>query len=143
MTRSGEPSPAESDAVLNSLAESLDRPAREANKALVRWLLDAELPLFATCVLFTLEPPRSPVGVREVADMLGISIEDASRALRELRGLGYVQEDKRRYEPTEEGLRVHASLASARREALAAFLASVGDDELRELAEVSSKPRSR
>jgi predicted transcriptional regulator len=138
MTHSGEPSPAEREDPPDALVKSLDRAGRAANKALVRWLLDAEVPLFAACVLVTLEPPDSPMSVGEVAEAIGSSNDEAARALHELRSLGYAREEKRRYEPTEEGLRVHASLASARREAIATFLSDLSEDERRELAEASS-----
>jgi Mn-dependent DtxR family transcriptional regulator len=101
---------------------------------LVRWLLDAEVPLFASCVLFTLDPDDAPMSVREVAEAIGISTDDAARALHELRSLGYAREDKRRYEPTEEGRRLHASLVGARREALAAFLSGLDEEGRRDLA---------
>jgi hypothetical protein len=143
MTQSGEPSPTQRDAVLDGLMKSLDSPARAANKALVRWLVSTDPPLMATCILFTLEPPNAPLGVREVADSIGITVDEAAQGLRELRSLGYVREAGRRYEATDAGLRLHASLSGARREALAAFLRSTGDEELRELAEASEQFRSR
>jgi hypothetical protein len=38
------------------LVDDLDRAARESNKVLVRWLLGNDVPLFAGCVLLTLQP---------------------------------------------------------------------------------------
>jgi len=100
----------------------------------VRWLLDAQVPLFAACVLFTLDPKDAPMAVGDVAEAIGISTDDAARALHELRALGYAREDNRRYEPTEEGLRLHASLQEARRDALAAFLSGLDEEARRDLA---------
>jgi Mn-dependent DtxR family transcriptional regulator len=62
------------------------------------------------------------MGPGEVAEAIGISIDDATLALHELRSLGYVREEKRRYHPTDEGMRLHASLTRAPRRALTAFL---------------------
>jgi predicted transcriptional regulator len=125
---------------LDALVEHLDSAGRAQNKVLVRWLLDAEVPLFAACVLFTLDPEDAPMAVGEVAEAIGISVEDAARAVHELRSLGYAREEQRRYEPTEEGLRLHASLQRARREALAAFLSGLDEEARHDLAAAMGSP---
>jgi DNA-binding MarR family transcriptional regulator len=102
---------------------------------LVRWLLGNEVALYAACALLTLQPRAAPVGIRDVADAIGISPEDAAKALSELRRRGYARETEREYEPTERGERLLASLAAARREAMATFLAGLTEKERRELAE--------
>jgi DNA-binding MarR family transcriptional regulator len=127
-------SSSEGAAALDDLVKSLDKAERAANKVFVRWLLHTEVPLLSACVLFTLDPEDAPLGSREVADELGIPIEDATRALHELRSLGFAHEYKRRYEPTQEGERLHASLVRARREALAAFLSGLDEQGRRDLA---------
>jgi predicted transcriptional regulator len=43
------------------------------------------------------------MGAGEVAEAIGISIDDATLALHELRSRGYVREEKRRYHPTDQG----------------------------------------
>jgi hypothetical protein len=134
MTHSGEPSQADRDVPLDRLVRRLDGAGRAANKALVRWLLDADVPLLAACVLVTLEPPDSPMSVGQVAEAIGVSNDEAARALHQLRSLGYAREENRRYEPTQEGLRIHTSLANARREALTAFISGLSEDERRQLA---------
>jgi DNA-binding MarR family transcriptional regulator len=126
-------STSESDTTLDGLVKSLDRAGRESNKVLVRWLLDAELPLLSACILLALDPEDAPMGAGEVAEAIGISIEDATLALHELRSLGYAREEKRRYSPTEEGMRVHASLTRARRKAIAAFLSALSEEDRRHL----------
>lgn len=141
MTHSGEQSPAEGDALVDGLVESLDSAVRASNRAVARWLFDAEVPLFAACLLLTIPPPDAPMSMGEIAAAIGVSIDDAARGVHELRSLGYASENKRRYEATEEGRRVHASLTSARREALAAFLSGLGEDERYELAERWAKLR--
>ena len=129
---------ADSDAILDGLVRSLDGAGRESNKVLVRWILDAEVPLLSACVLITLDPEDAPVGAGEVAEAIGISIEDAMLALHELRSLGYAREEKRRYEPTEEGMRVHASLMRARRKAIAAFLSALSEEDRRHLTRATT-----
>lgn len=123
-----------SDAALDGLVRSLDGAMRACNRVLMRWLLEADVPLLSACVLLTIDPADAPLSAGEVAEMIGISVDDAVRALHELRSLGYAAEEKRRYRPTEAGMRLHASLGNARREALAAFLSGLDEDERRELA---------
>ena len=124
----------EEDVKLDALVEHLDSAGRAQNKVLVRWLLDADVPLFAACVLFTLDPADAPRSLGEIAEAIGISTDDAAQAVHELRSLGYAREAARRYEPTEEGLRLHASLQAARRDALAAFLSGLDEEGRQELA---------
>jgi Mn-dependent DtxR family transcriptional regulator len=82
----------------------------------------------------TLDPPDTPLTAGDVAEMVGLSSEDAVLALRELRSLGYAEEENRGYLATEEGRRVHESLAQARRDALVAFLNGLTVNERQELA---------
>jgi DNA-binding MarR family transcriptional regulator len=133
----------DSDTTLDALVKSLDIAGRESNKALVRWLLDAEVPLLSACILITLDPEDAPMRAGEVADAIGISIEDATLALHELRSLGYAREEKRRYSPTEEGLRLHASLTRARRKAIASFLSGLSDEDRRHLVDARTDQAKR
>jgi DNA-binding MarR family transcriptional regulator len=130
---SGEQPAPERETVLDGLVSALDHAARESNKVLVRWLLEAELPRLSACILLTLDPEDAPMRAGEVAEAIGISIDDATLGLHELRSLGYAREEKRRYSPTEEGLRVHASLTRARRNAIAAFLSALSPEDRRHL----------
>ena len=57
--------------------------------------MDAGLPLFSACVLLVLDPKDGPMRLGEVAEAMGISTDDAARALHELRSLGYAREEKR------------------------------------------------
>jgi hypothetical protein len=125
---------ADGETTLDGLVRSLDSASRESNKILARWFLDAELPLLSACIMITLDPEDAPMRAGEVAEAIGISIEDATLALHELRSLGYAREEKRRYWPTEEGLRVHASLTRARRKAIASFLSALSDEDRRHLS---------
>jgi DNA-binding MarR family transcriptional regulator len=140
MTHSGESTPAERDSGLDHLVRSLDRAGRASNRVLVRWLSDADVPLLSACVLFALDPEDGPVGMGDVAEAIGISVDDAARALHELRSLGYARENGRQYESTEKGERLLGSLASARREALAAFPSGLSEAERREFVAILGDP---
>lgn len=125
-----EPAPDHDDA----LVKVLYRTGLTVNRVVLRWLLNAEIPLLSAGVLLTLEPPDTPMSAGEVADAIGISVEDATRALHELRSLGYATEEKRRYLPTEKGRETHAALARARRQALAESVSRLSDVQRRDLA---------
>jgi hypothetical protein len=123
----------EGDTTLDGLVRSLDSASRESNKILARWFLEGELPLLSACIMITLDPEAAAMragGSRRI----GTSIEDATLALHELRSLGYALEEKRGYWPTEEGLKVHASLTRARRKAIAAFLSALSEEDRRQLS---------
>jgi DNA-binding MarR family transcriptional regulator len=130
------------DAGADALLEGLNSADLAVNRAVVRWLLDADLPFLSACVFLTLDPPDTPVGAREVADEIGISVEDATLALHELRSLGYAREEGRRYEPTEEGLEVHASLMQVRRDALGSAIASLSAAERQRLGQALTGGRA-
>jgi hypothetical protein len=135
MSLSGDP-PAGREAVLDRLVKTLDPAGIATNKAFVRWLSDVKLPAAPSCALFTLGTGDAPMGIGDVAAAIGTSIDDTALALHELRALGYAREEKRRYEPTDGGKRLLASLADARREALGAFLSGLSEDARLELAGV-------
>jgi DNA-binding MarR family transcriptional regulator len=130
-----DPDPTESDSGADALLEGLNSADLAVNRAVVRWLLDADMPFLSACVYLTLDPPDTPIGAREVAEEIGISVEDATLALHELRSLGYAREEGRRYEPTEKGLEVHASLMQVRRDALGSAIASLSAAERQRLGQ--------
>ena len=118
----------------DALVDALYQAGLTVNRVVFRWLLDMDIPLLAAGVLLTLDPEDAPIGAGEVAEAIGISVNDATLALHELRSLGYAEEEKRRYSPTELGRKVHASLAEARRAALAAEVARLPEAHRRALA---------
>jgi predicted transcriptional regulator len=120
--------------VVEAILESLDTAGRPIARGVVRWLHEVELPFSSGSVLVTLDSQQAPMGQREVADATGISIEAAVRGLHELRERSYVSEDGRRYRLTQEGKRALASLARARRDALASFVARLSESQRRDLA---------
>jgi DNA-binding MarR family transcriptional regulator len=124
----------ESDALL----DLFDRASRVSAKVLLRWLTKSGVPLLSACVLVTLDPEETPVTVAEVAEAIGLSTDDAHRALHELRSAGYAHEENRQYVATDEGTRLHAALTSARRNAIADFLSGLDEQERRALAAAAS-----
>jgi len=63
---SGESTFAETTAPAAGLAEqTLDRAAREADKVLVRWLVEADPLLRSSCILVKLDPDDAPMSAGE------------------------------------------------------------------------------
>jgi DNA-binding MarR family transcriptional regulator len=137
-----DPGPTESDSGNDALLEGLNGADLVVNRAVVRWLLDADMPFLSACVFLTMDPPETPIRAREVAEEIGISVDDATLALHELRSLGYAREEGRSYEPTEKGLEVHASLTQVRRDALGSAIASLSAEERHRLGQALTPGRA-
>lgn len=137
MTKGG---PADSDAVVEAILESLDDAGRPIARGVVRWLHEAELPFSSGSVLVTLDSQDAPMSPGEVAEAIGISIDAAVRGLHELREHGYASEDGRCYRRTVEGERALESLVRARRDALAAWVVCLGESQRHDLAAALSGP---
>ena len=123
------------DRPLDELVGVFERAERATKGIALRWLLQTDIPLRAACVMLTLDPDDAPFTAREVAEFIGISVEDATHALHELRSLGYAREEKRRYAATEKGSQAYESLTRARLDALAAFASAMSDEDRRRLAD--------
>jgi DNA-binding MarR family transcriptional regulator len=115
------------------LVELFERADRATVPVTLRWLLHAEIPLLPASVMLVLDPEDAPLTAGQVAEAIGISVDDAMRALHELRSMGYAHEVGRRHEPTEKGRLAHESLAAARRNALMSFVSGLSEDERRRL----------
>ena len=122
------------DALVEAILDRLDTAGRPIARGVVRWLHDAELPFSSGSVLVTLDSQDTPMSQGEVAEATGISIDAAVRGLHELCERGYASQEGRRYQPTAEGERALESLARARRDALAAFVADLSASQRRDLA---------
>jgi hypothetical protein len=87
------------DALVETILESLDTAGRPIARGVVRWLHEAELPFSSGSVLVTLDSQDTPMGQRDVAEAIGISIDAAVRGLHELCQRGYASQEGRRYHP--------------------------------------------
>jgi hypothetical protein len=131
---------AEGDVQVDLLVEVLERADRVSTPVVLRWILNADVPFVAASVMLVLAPDR-PRSAHDVAEEMGISVEDAARALHALRSQGYAREDKRHYEATDKGMQAHGSLVRARRDSLAAFVSTLSEQERRHLAEALTSER--
>ena len=138
MTAKGDP--AGDDALVEAILDSLDTAGRPIARGVVRWLHEAELPFSSGSVLVTLDSQDTPMSQGEVAEATGVSIDAAVRGLHELCERGYASQQGRRYQRTGAGKRALESLASARRDALAEFVARLSESQRRDLAAVLRGP---
>ena len=140
MTDSTHSGRADDEALVEAILESLDTAGRPIARGVVRWLHEAELPFSAGSVLVTLDSQDTTMSQREVAEAAGISIDAAVRGLHELCERGYARHEARHYQRTAEGARALETLARARRDALAAFVARLSVSQRRDLAAALKSP---
>ena len=70
-----------------------------------------------------------PVAVSELGDLAGFSPEVAYPAIHSLRGRGYLLEERRRYSLSPEGRELVATLDSAHREGIQAYVDKLDREE--------------
>jgi hypothetical protein len=122
-----------------NLAEEARDPSRSYPRALFGGLLTAGVIYVLVSLAASMVVPTGRLAVSdgpllEVVQVGPLAMEDAMRALQELRSLGYAREEKRRYFSTDPGRETRASLARPRRAALAASVAELSEEERRDLA---------
>jgi DNA-binding MarR family transcriptional regulator len=74
-----------------------------------------------------------PASISDLADLAGFTLEVAYPAIHSLRGRGYLDEESRRYELSEQGKELVARFDAARREGIQAYVDQLGPDESRRL----------
>lgn len=70
-----------------------------------------------------------PTTVSELGDLAGLTPDAAYPATHALHGRGYLREERRRYELTEQGQELVASLNAAHREGIQAYVETLDRDE--------------
>jgi DNA-binding MarR family transcriptional regulator len=73
-------------------------------------------------LLLALATRKGPSSVSDLARISGLSLEAAFPAARELRGRGYLREERRRYSLTEDGRELIATIDAAHREGIQAYV---------------------
>jgi DNA-binding MarR family transcriptional regulator len=74
-----------------------------------------------------------PASISDLADLAGFTLEVAYPAIHSLRRRGYLDEESRRYELSEQGKELVARFDAARREGIQAYVDQLGPDESRRL----------
>jgi DNA-binding MarR family transcriptional regulator len=76
-----------------------------------------------------LKQDDGPVGVSELAELAGFSLDVAYPAIHGLRRRGYLHEDRRHYSLSEEGQQLVAKLDAAHREGIQAYVDTLDPGE--------------
>ena len=75
-----------------------------------------------------------PVAVSDLADLAGFPLEVAYPAAHRLRGRGYLHEERRQYSLSEQGQELVATLDTAHREGIEAYVNQLDDEERQRLS---------
>jgi DNA-binding MarR family transcriptional regulator len=86
-------------------------------------------------LLLALAAKDGPSGVRELAELSGLSLDAAYPGVHRLRSRGYVDEERRRYSLTGDGRELMSSLDAAHREGVQAYVDQLDPRERRQLDE--------
>ena len=95
------------------------------------WAEEAELSFEDLRLLLALavKLDEGPVAVSELADLAGFSLDVAFPVTHRLHGRGYLNEEGRRYTPSEKGRELVAMLDSARRDGIQAYVDQLDTEE--------------
>jgi DNA-binding MarR family transcriptional regulator len=120
------------------LEERFDARLREvglvvAVRVMRSWSDASELTVEEAALLLALASRGQALGASELAELTGISVDEAYPVLHHMEGRGDVAEEHRRYSLTTAGQESVAALEAAGREGVAAFLGRLPDEERRRL----------
>jgi DNA-binding MarR family transcriptional regulator len=102
-------------------------------RIMASWAEAADVSLEEARLLLLLAAARGTMHARDLAGLSGIPIDDVYPALQRLAQRGDVREERRAYSLTDAGERSVASLSSARREGIEAYVAGLPATERRRL----------
>ena len=86
-------------------------------------------------LLLALASRTDPSSVSDLARICGLSLETAFPAAHDLRGRGYLREERRRYSLTDEGREVIAAIEAAHREGIREYVNQLDPSERQRLDE--------
>jgi hypothetical protein len=86
-------------------------------------------------LLLAMMSSDGPTSVGDLAQLSGFSLDAAYPAVQHLRGLGYLQEERRRYTLSEAGHELVGLLEAAHREGIRAYVDGLDDGKRQWLAE--------
>jgi DNA-binding MarR family transcriptional regulator len=118
MTRST----ASTDPLVEALATRLNRVDLVGWQRIARWAERFELSFEDLRLLLAVKMHDGPTGVSELADHAGLSLDAAYPAIHELRGRGYLREERRQYTFSDQGQELAATLDAAHREGIQAYV---------------------
>ena len=124
------------DRLVEALATRLRLVDIVAWQRIAMWAEESELSFEDLRLLLALavKTDDGPVAVSELADLAGLPPDVAYPATHRLRGRGYLNEERRRYSLSEEGRQLVATLDTAHRAGIQAYVDQLDDDERQRLA---------
>jgi DNA-binding MarR family transcriptional regulator len=122
-------------ALVDALAERLRLIDLVSWQRIAMWAEQSELSFEDLRLLIALafKIDDGPASVKELAGLAGFPLDVAYPTAHRLRGRGYITEKRRRYSLSEQGQQLVASMETARREGIKAYVDQLDRDELERL----------
>jgi DNA-binding MarR family transcriptional regulator len=123
------------DPLVEVLAARLRRLDLVGWQQVTTWAEESQLSFedLRLLLALALKKDDGPVGVSELAELAGFSLEVAYPAIHSFRRRGYLNEDRRHYSLSEEGHELVAKLDAAHREGIQAYVDTLDPDEVERL----------
>lgn len=125
------------DPLVEVLAARLRRLDLIGWQQVTTWAEESELSFedLRLLLALALKKDDGPVGVSELAELAGFSLDTAYPAIHSFRRRGYLHEERRHYSLSEEGQELVAKLDAARREGIQAYVDTLDPDDRQQLTE--------
>jgi DNA-binding MarR family transcriptional regulator len=129
------PPSSSTDPLVEVLATRLRRMDLVAWQRIASWSEQVKLSFEDLRLLLALTMADGPPAATEIAELSGLPLGAVYRAIGKLRSRGYLREERRRYALTEQGDDLVATLDSAHREGIQAYVDDLDANERRALDE--------
>jgi DNA-binding MarR family transcriptional regulator len=123
------------DPLVEALATRLLRVDLVAWQRIAVWAERLELSFEDLRLLLALKLEGGRTSVSKLADLAGLSLDAAYPAIHDLRGRGYLREERRQYTFSEQGQELVATLDAAHCEGIQAYVDHLDPHERRRLEE--------
>jgi DNA-binding MarR family transcriptional regulator len=127
--------PRSSEPLVEALATRLRRVDLIGWARIAAWAEKLELSFEDLRLLLALTIKDGPSSVSDLAGISGLSLDAAYPAIHDLRGRGYLREERRRYSLSEDGRELVAILDAAHREGIQAYVDQLDPRERKPLEE--------
>ena len=123
------------DSLVEVLATRLRRLDLVGWQQVTTWAEESQLSFedLRLLLALALKKDDGPVGVSELAELAGFSLDVAYPAIHSFRRRGYLNEERRHYSLSEEGQELVAKLDAAHREGIQAYVDMLDRDEVERL----------
>jgi DNA-binding MarR family transcriptional regulator len=122
-----------SDRLIHAVDGRFERMDTLVGASIVRWIEDSRLDLHEARVLIALSGKAGAMKPAEIAEITGLDLDSAYKAVHKLHGRGLTCEDARRHTLTDRGRDLMRSFAHAREEGVRVYVGSLDAGERRRL----------